>query len=82
MDENVIQINGGIMINVDVSVKNVMFVKDYVWNLATCSCKNGRCLTSIMDDSAITCDEIIESYNEKTKNIPTNSNEKKVICKI
>ena len=27
MEENVIQINGGIMINVDVSVKNVMYVK-------------------------------------------------------
>ena len=27
MEENVIQINGRIMINVDVSVKNVMYVK-------------------------------------------------------
>ena len=27
MEENVIQINGGIVINVDVSVKNVMYVK-------------------------------------------------------
>ena len=27
MEENVIQINGGILINVDVSVKNVMYVK-------------------------------------------------------
>ena len=27
MEENIIQINGGIMINVDVSVKNVMYVK-------------------------------------------------------
>ena len=27
MEENVIQINGGIMINVDVSVKNVIYVK-------------------------------------------------------
>ena len=26
MDKNVIQINGGIMLNVDVSVKNVMYV--------------------------------------------------------
>ena len=39
MEENVIQINGGIMINVDVSVKNVMYMKKYVWNPATCSCK-------------------------------------------
>ena len=27
MEENVIQINGGIMVNDDVSVKNVMYVK-------------------------------------------------------
>ena len=30
-----------------------------------------------MDDSVITCDEIIESYNEETKTFPTNFNEKK-----
>ena len=30
-----------------------------------------------MDDSAIMCDEIIESYNEET-----NFNEKKVACKM
>ena len=42
-----------------------------------------------MDNSAITCDEIIKSYNEevkakwygKTKTILTNFNEKKVTCK-
>ena len=50
-----------------------------------------------MDDSAITCDEIIESYEEdvdaevksnnkaksydETKTIPTNFNEKKATCK-
>ena len=30
-----------------------------------------------MDDSQITCDEVIESYNEEIKTIPTNFNEKK-----
>ena len=30
-----------------------------------------------MDDSGITCDEIIESYHKETKTIPTNFNEKK-----
>ena len=30
-----------------------------------------------MDDSAITCDEVIESYDEETKSIPTNFNERK-----
>ena len=43
----------------------------HVWNPATCSCKNGKYLASIMDDSAITCDEIIESYDEETKTIST-----------
>ena len=49
--------------------------KDYVWNPATCSCENRKYLLRIMDDSAITCDEIIESYNEETKTILTNFNE-------
>ena len=35
-----------------------------------------------MDDSAITCDEIIESYHEETKTISTNFNEKKATCKM
>ena len=34
-----------------------------------------------MDDSMITCDEVIKSYDEKIKTIPTNFNEKKVTCK-
>ena len=42
-----------------------------------------------MDDSAIMCDEVIESYDEDTeaksygdaKTIPTNFNGKKVTCK-
>ena len=51
--------------------------KDYIWNPATCSCEYGKYFASIMDDSAITCDEIIESYNEETKTIPRNFNEKK-----
>ena len=50
--------------------------KDYVWNPATCSCNNGKYLASVMDDSVIMCDEVIESYNEET-----NFNEKKAACK-
>ena len=34
-----------------------------------------------MDDSAIMCDEIIESYNEETKTVSTNFNEKNITCK-
>ena len=33
--------------------------KCYIWNPATCNCENGKYLESIMDDSVITCDEII-----------------------
>ena len=51
--------------------KRCVCQKNYVWNPATCSCKNGKYLASIMDDSAITCDEIIESYDEETKTIST-----------
>ena len=84
MEENVIQINVGITINVDVSVKNVMYVKnyyDYVWNRTTCSCEYGKYLASIMDDSVIMCDEIIQSYNQGTKTVTTNFNEKNILCR-
>ena len=64
MEENVIQINGGIMINVDTSVKNVMYEEDYFGNPAACNRENGKHSSSIMDDWAIICDEIIKSCNE------------------
>ena len=35
-----------------------------------------------MDNSAVTCYEVIQSYDEETKTILTNFNEKKVICKM
>ena len=34
-----------------------------------------------MDDSGITCDEVIGSHNEETRTIPTNFDEKKATCK-
>ena len=33
MEENVIQVNGGIMINFDVSVKNVMYVEKIMFGI-------------------------------------------------
>ena len=33
MEENIIQINGGITINVDVSVKNVMYAKKIMFGI-------------------------------------------------
>ena len=50
--------------------------KVYIWILSTCSCENGKCLASIMDDSAFICDEVIESSDKETKIIPTNFNKK------
>ena len=81
MEQNVIQTNGGITINVDVSVKNNICEKDYVWNPASCNCQNGKYLTNIMDDSVMTCDEVIESYDQEIKTIPTTFNEKNITCK-
>ena len=76
---NIIQINGGITINVNVSVKNIMYVKkNCIWNLATCSCENGKYLASIMDNLAITCNEIVE---EEIKTVTTSFNERKAIYK-
>ena len=55
--------------------------KDYVWNPATCNCENGKYLASIKDDSVITCDEVIKSYDEEIKTSPTNFDEKNITCK-
>ena len=74
MVENVIQIKSRITRKVK---KYHVCEKDYIWNPATCSCKNGEYLASIIDNSVITCDEIIE----ETKTIPTNFKyKKKIIC--
>ena len=48
--------------------------KEYIWSPASYSCKHSKYLASIIDNSAITCDEIIE---EETKTVTTNFNEKK-----
>ena len=37
---------------------------------------------SVMDDSVITCDEVIESYDKQTKTISKYFNGKKAICKM
>ena len=78
MAENVTQIKSAITINVGVSVKiwkNIMCAKKiYFWNLATCSCENGKYVGSIIDDSVIMCDEIIkEAKNVPTKIVTTNN---------
>ena len=54
-----------------------VYEKDYIWHCSKCICENGKYLASIMDDSTIICDEVIEEI----KTIRTNFNEKKVNCK-
>ena len=55
-----------------------MCKKDHIWNLAICSCKNREYLTSIIDDSVITGDQIIDveaevkSYDKEKKTILKN----------
>ena len=53
---------------------------DYIWSPATCSCRNGKCLASIIDDSVIMVDEIIyakaKTYSEEAKTIPAICNKK------
>ena len=39
--------------------------KNYVWNPDTCNCENEKYLASIMYDSAIVYDEVIESYAQE-----------------
>ena len=41
--------------------------KVYIWNPATCSCKNGKYLANTMNESVITSDEIIEN-KRRSKN--------------
>ena len=54
--------------------------KDLVCNPATCNCENEKYLASIMDDSRIMCDEIIDSHaklSPKDDEKETNCNKKK-----
>ena len=44
-----------------------VYEKYYLWNSATHSCENGKYLASIMEDSAITSDEIQNTKNTKCK---------------
>ena len=50
-----------------------MCKKSYTWDYARCSFENGKYLRSIIDNSVITCDKIIE----ETKNFPTKSSSTK-----
>ena len=85
MEQNVSQINRGITRNVTVTVKNIISVKKIMrkWKIncnGNVNVKMENIENSILDDSVSTCDDVIESYDEKTKTIPTNFNEKNITC--
>ena len=72
IEENVIKVNRGITININVSVKNSSMWKKYVWNPAKSNYKNVKRLACITNDSAITSRIVLVSYDEEI-----NLNEKK-----
>ena len=53
-------------------MQNSISAKDYIWNPAICSCENGEYLGSIINDSVITCDEIINAADSVSANVPAN----------
>ena len=50
--------------------------KYFIWNPATYTCKNGKYVASIIDDSVLTCEEMKEAKETKTilKNISKTKN--------
>ena len=66
IEENLIQMKNGIIINNDVSAKNIKCVKKIFWVLLDIVAKMGKYRASIIDNSVITCNEIIEMKEIKT----------------
>ena len=65
IEENIIQIKKGITINVNLSVKDIIYVKRIIFGYATCSCENGKYLVSVIDDSVRYDEDIKINFNEK-----------------
>ena len=77
---SVTQIKSIIMINVNVSANSqknftcaniyiYIYIYIYIWNTATCSFEKGKHSGSIIDDSVIMRDEIINAAKIVSKNI-------------
>ena len=62
-----------VLINVDVSVRNIVYMKEIMFEILLHVVVK---VESITNDSAITCDEVKESYDEETKTVLTNFDEK------
>ena len=55
-----------------------MCKKDCFWNPSTYTCENGKHLESIISDSVVICNEIIQVTKTTTsKTVPTNFNKKR-----
>ena len=71
-----ISIKNSIIINVGVRTeikKNIICAKEYIyfWNSARCSCKNGKYLGRVIENSVITCDKIMDTTKSaSTKIVP------------
>ena len=76
-EKNVIEINCGIKIKVDVNVKSVMYMKKIIFGILL----NLVVKWKIFSKSDA-LDKIIESCDEESKTIPTNCNENKANCKM
>ena len=50
-----------------------MCEKGSIWNPATCSCENVKYVGSVIDDSVISCDEIIDKTKRTSKTYLTKS---------
>ena len=59
-------------------IKHYVCEKDYIWNPCSSACKIYKHLKSIIGDTVVTFDEIIES----TKITPITFNEKNATCRI
>ena len=61
VEKSVCEINGRIVINIDASVIIVMYLKKIMFGIQQhVTVKMEKKLASIMDDSAVICNEVIE----------------------
>ena len=82
MEQNATQIKGGIILNVNMSVKNIIYKKKIMFGiLVHVVVKTENIQQVLWMISTIACDEVIASYDDEIKAIPKNFNEKNITCK-
>ena len=80
IEQNVSHINGGILVNVDVAVKSIIYVKKMFGNLLHVIMKMEKILQVLWMIQQLSVMKL-ESCDEEIKINPPNFNEKKVTCK-